>query len=149
MSTDSSTESNLGIYSELTAAILQRVVSGGLKRQTLSSEDVYKELPHLASTLEAFDEMFVDTLMWLRDERYVRFLHFNGGTRDETCAQDLVPTALCLAAMDVRIDALEGKTAGQVLAANTKGEVSAGSYIKAGSFLGGMFGGVIKSLGGG
>ncbi len=136
----------IGKYSELTAAILQTIISGGLRRQTLSAENLFEALPHLAKNLEEFDDMFVDTMIWLRNEGYIRCDEGYEGTEGESCFDAVAPTSRCLAAMEVKIEALGGMTAGQVLTANKSGEVSASNYVKAGSLFGGLFGGLIKSL---
>lgn len=138
--------SEIGKYSELTAAVLQTVISGGLQRQTLCAETFFEALPHLAESLDEFDNMFVDTIIWLRNEGYIRCDDGYDGTEGESCFDAVAPTSRCLAAMEVRIDALGGITAGQVLTANNSGEASASNYVKAGSLFGGLFGGLIKSL---
>jgi hypothetical protein len=138
--------STLGQYSELVAAILDDVVSHGLQRRIMSVTAIRQRLDHLTAHPSDFETMFADTMVWLRDEGYIRFSTHKTGRLEESYFQDVVPTAKCLAAMDKKIEGLE-KTARQVLAANTAGEASATNYVKAGSFFGGFFGGAIRSLG--
>jgi hypothetical protein len=137
----------LGQYSELVAAILDDVVSHGLQRRIMSAKEIHNRLSDFAAHPADFDTMFVDAMIWLKDEGYIRYSAHSTGRLKEAYFSDVVPTARCLAAMDKKLEGLE-TTAREVLAANTAGEVSATSYVRAGSFLGGFFGGAIKSLGG-
>ena len=136
----------LGRYSELVAGILSILIESGLKRLSLSSEDLWETHPSLASNPNDFDSMFVDTLTWLRDEGYVRFESFVGGTNGETCVAGLAPTALCLQLLEQRIPALDNKSGRVIIEEARSSDTPAAAYVRAGSLLGGLMGGFTKAI---
>jgi hypothetical protein len=144
--TTESTDTAIGQYSEVAAEILNALASKGLKRQELSSKVFYEKLSHIAISPAEFAEVFYDTAQWLRDEGYIRFEQTSFGTEDEECLYGCVPTSLCLAVLDKRIESLGDRSGREVLRANNSGEITASMWVKAGSLFGGLLGGFTKSI---
>lgn len=149
-------DSALSRHSELTARILADLLANGIARIDLCVEDYYDldnggkgivngfgEVSH-----NDFDQEFVHVVMWLEEEAFLRFRRFYSGTNGESCVSDCALTAKCLAALDVKIAALGGLNGKQVIEASKESGSMASNYVKAGSFLGGIFGGFISSAGG-
>lgn len=137
----------IGRYSEVVAAILNALASNGLKRQEFSSVEFYEKLPHIALSHAEFAEIFFDIMQWLRDEGFIRFEQSSGGTEeDEVCFYGCAPTSLCLSVLNRPIESLGGRSGRQVLSANSSGEITASTWVKAGSLFGGLLGGFTKSI---
>lgn len=134
-------------YNAIVAAVLAKLLrNGGLRRTDLSWVEFPEVRPALVSSND-FEEMFSDTIFWLRDEGYIRVGDSYGGTENESRFPDCVLTAACLVALNQKIEALDGASGRDILLSNSGG-TPAGSYTKAGSLLGGILGGFTKSISG-
>jgi hypothetical protein len=131
-------------YNEMIAAILAELQAFGLRPQDFSSAE-FEGRATLADNGD-LDDLFVDTVTWLRDEGLVRLDGFYSGTEDESVAGRMVLTAKALHYLKAPLDALGGETPGAVLAKNKSGDTSVSNWIKLGSFLGSGLGGFTKSI---
>lgn len=132
------------------AAILNRLLASGIGK-TMISADEFKEQLRAIGYPEKFDvgTLFEDLMDWLRAEGIIRFGSVLSGTEGESVYADCALTAKGLEILQAKLDVLGGKTTAEVIVASQKGDAPASSYIRAGSFLGGLAGGFIKSAGGG
>lgn len=135
---------------QFVAAILHRLLSHGIGRTTLSVDDFSSQLIAIGYT-ENFDSngLFEDMVDWLTSEGIIRFENAFSGSDGETVYSGCALTAKGLEILQAKLNVLDGKTTAEIIVASQKGDAPASSYIKAGSFLGGLAGGFIKSAGGG
>lgn len=118
-----------------------------VRRQDISSEEVFD--PTLSSVesgsgTENFDDLFLDMVIWLRDEGFVRYEGVYDGTNNETCFSQVSPTAFAMRVLDQTV---QGTTTGRDLVEKKLDGDDVSRWAKLGAFIGGFVGGASQSLG--
>lgn len=137
--------SNLEIQDQLRGALMAKLLEGGVTRQDLSSEDFFQPFEADFRTLDAFDHLYVDMLIWLREEGFIRFDSLSGGTKDEAVALLCVPTAKAMKQLDEKVPGPGPRTVREIV--STQAGPSFENYGRLGAFFGGLIGGYQGSIG--
>lgn len=139
---------NLEKQSIVVAAILDSLLRGGIVADFISAQtfvSAFKE----AGYPDRFDAdgLLEDLIAWLEREGIVFVKNAMDGTEGEMLWECSL-TAKGLQLLQTPNAIFGGMTPKEVIEGKAKGDAPASSYVKAGSFLGGLFGGVIKTLSG-
>lgn len=134
----------LEVQDQLRGALMAQLLKEGVSRQDFSSEDFFREFESDFQDIAGFDELFVDMLIWLRDEGIIRYDSLYGGTADETCVSLCSPTARAMAELDSEVPGDSGRTVRDI--ATLSDETSYTNYGRLGAFFGGLIGGYQGTL---
>nr|WP_156330249.1 hypothetical protein [Bosea vaviloviae]KPH80673.1 hypothetical protein AE618_13120 [Bosea vaviloviae] len=140
--------SNLERQSIVVAAILEKMLEGGVLPEWISAETfsaAYAEAGYPAR----FDSesLIEDIIAWLDREQIIFVKNSMQGTEGEM-VWECGLTAKGIHLVQTPTAIFGGLTPQQVIEGKAKGDAPASQYVKAGSFLGGLFGGAIKSMSG-
>lgn len=138
---------NLEAQSEIVAAILRRLLEGGITKTDLSV-DLFRSVIRTAGYPEPadFEGLFSDVMTWLRDEGVIRFgqVFEDGDNRDFFA--DCVITGHGMDLLRRKADVLGGATAAEVIMSTKDRDASASQLVKLGGLIGGIIGGATKAL---
>jgi hypothetical protein len=132
----------LELHNELIARIFSVLLKGGVARVDFCSNDEALRVEGLEAD-PARD--FIEVLVWLQNEGFVRHKSFHGGEGGEACVTMCCLTGMALAALNQQVSAL-GMTAAEVVRESEKPGSPASTYVRAGSLIGGMMGGFTKAI---
>lgn len=140
---------NIEAQSKVVAAILTRLLESGIVPSYVAASD-YKSVYAAAGYPESFDEegLMRDLLRWLQNEEIIAVTSTQRAS-ERSFLWECVLTAKGLRLVHTPSEILGGLTPQEVIEKSAKGDAPASGYIKAGSFLGGLFGGAIKTMSGG
>jgi hypothetical protein len=140
--------SNLERQSIVVAAILGKMLEAGVLPEWFAAEAfsaAYAEAGYPA----CFDSegLIEDVVAWLNREQIIFIKNSMQGTEGEMIWECGL-TAKGIHLVQTPAEIFGGLTPQQVIEGKAKGDAPASQYVKAGSFLGGLFGGAIKSMSG-
>ena len=141
-------KSSLERQSIVVAAILARLLETGVLPSSITAEDFRAACAEAGYAADfSSEELIEDLLAWLNREGIVVIEEAMGGTDGEMIWECSL-TAKGIRLVQTPAEILGGLTPQQVIEGKAKGDAPASQYVKAGSFLGGLFGGAIKSMSG-
>lgn len=137
---------NLEAHNKIVAAILKRLLAGGITRTTLSVDDFRSDFREAGYPEPAdIEGLFDDILIWLKDEGIIRFQDAYSGSEGESVFPDCVITGHGMDLLRRKADVLGGKTAADVIMSATDQNASASQLVKIGGLIGGLIGGFTKA----
>lgn len=143
----SESENALKLHGAVAAAILGKLLQGGISRTEISFLDFHQTFSDLKIIPESDAEnLFSDVIEWLSAEGIIRFDNGYAGTKNEEIFQDCVITAKGFAILQSGSEILGGRTPADVIHQTNKLGASHSDNSKLGSLFGGFFGGFIKSI---
>jgi hypothetical protein len=141
---------NLEAQAKVIAAILRRLLSGGISRATLSVDDFRPDCVEAGYPEPAdLQGLFDDLMSWLRDEGMLRFESAYQGTDGETIFDGCVITGYGIRVLRQKSDVFDGRSPADVIMKHNADGGSVTPYVKYGGLLGGVIGGITKTLSGG
>lgn len=140
---------NLEAQGKVTAAILRRLLSGGITRATLSVDDFRSDCREAGYPEPAdLEGLFDDLMAWLRDEGVIRFETAYQGTDGETIFEGCVITGYGIGLLRRKADVFDGRSPADVIMTSKSDGGPVAPYVKYGGLLGGVIGGFTKTLSG-
>ncbi|TGV90030.1 hypothetical protein EN801_020450 [Mesorhizobium sp. M00.F.Ca.ET.158.01.1.1] len=137
--------SNLEIQDQLRGALMAKLLEGGVIRQNLSSEDFEQPFEAEFHGMNSFDSLFMDMLIWLQQEGFIRHEGFHTGSNGEACVTLCSPTATAMKQLDEKVPGPGPVTVREIV--TTSSGPSYESYGRLGAFFGGLIGGYQGSVG--
>lgn len=137
---------NLEAQSQVIAAILRRLLSGGITRATLSIDDFRSDCREAGYPEPAdLEGLFDDLMAWLQAEGIIRFDSAYQGTEGETIFEGCVITGHGIGLLRRKADVFDGRSPADVIMTKTDNS-SASPFVKLGGLIGGVIGGATKTL---
>lgn len=129
---------NLEAQSAIAAAILRRLLKGGITRSDMSVDDFRPDIVAAGYPEPAdFDGLFFDIMTWLRDEGIIRIGQVADDGGGGSFFTDCVITGQGMDRLRQKSDVLGGATAAEVIMSTKEHDASAPQLVKLGAIIGG------------
>ena len=137
---------NLEAQSAIVAAILRRLLKGGITRADLSVDQFRPDISAAGYPEPAdFEGMFSDIMVWLKDEGIIRIGQVTDDGQGGDFFTDCVITGHGMDLLRRKADVLGGATAADVIMSTKERDASASQLVRLGGLIGGILGGYTKS----
>jgi hypothetical protein len=138
---------NLEAQSAIVAAILRRLLKGGISRADLSVGEFRPDIRAAGYPEPAdFEGLFSDIIDWLRDEGMIRIGQISEDDNGNDFFINCVITGHGMEVLRRKVDILDGATAADVIMSTKDHDASASQLVKIGGLIGGVIGGFTKSV---
>ncbi len=130
----------------LRGLIVAKLLKSGVRRIDFSSEELHDQFKPNWPDAKAFDDLFIDMLVWLRDEGFVRYEAICNGTNNETCILNAQATSRTIAMLDQELPGAQGVTPRKIIQETGSADSDVANRVKLGAFIGAVLGGFTSAM---